>query len=114
MIHTDLEFEQIHADFRPKIQRYLIRLVGEPEAEDLTQEVFVKVSRALNNFRGESHSPRGSIALPPIPPSIGSIARPINAPFKPNWRRTPSATTKWRLKIKMCGRAKKHLGLRLR
>ena len=54
MIHTDLDFEQIHEAFRPKIQRYLIRLVGEPEAEDLTQEVFVKVSRALNNFRGES------------------------------------------------------------
>jgi RNA polymerase sigma-70 factor, ECF subfamily len=54
MIRDDLEFEQIHEDFRPKIQRYLIRLVGEPEAEDLTQEVFVKVSRALKNFRGES------------------------------------------------------------
>jgi RNA polymerase sigma-70 factor, ECF subfamily len=54
MIRDDLEFEQIHEDFRPKIQRYLIRLVGEPEAEDLTQEVFVKVSRALQNFRGES------------------------------------------------------------
>jgi RNA polymerase sigma-70 factor, ECF subfamily len=54
MIRDDLEFEQIHEAFRPKIQRYLIRLVGEPEAEDLTQEVFVKVSRALRNFRGES------------------------------------------------------------
>jgi RNA polymerase sigma-70 factor (ECF subfamily) len=28
--------------------------VGEYEAEDLTQEVFVKVSRALSSFRGES------------------------------------------------------------
>ena len=54
MIRDDLEFEQIHEDFRPKIQRYLIRLVGEPEAEDMTQEVFVKVSRALKNFRGEA------------------------------------------------------------
>jgi RNA polymerase sigma-70 factor (ECF subfamily) len=54
MIRDDLDFEQIHEDFRPKIQRYLIRLVGEQDAEDLTQEVFVKVSRALKNFRGES------------------------------------------------------------
>jgi RNA polymerase sigma-70 factor (ECF subfamily) len=54
MIRDNLDFEQIHEDFRPKIQRYLIRLVGEQEAEDLTQEVFVKVSRALKNFRGES------------------------------------------------------------
>ncbi len=54
MSAIDLEFEPIHETFRPKIQRYLIRLVGEQEAEDLTQEVFVKVSRALKNFRGES------------------------------------------------------------
>ncbi len=54
MSQAELEFEQVHETFRPKIQRYLIRLVGEQEAEDLTQEVFVKVSRALVNFRGES------------------------------------------------------------
>ncbi|MDE3089851.1 MAG: RNA polymerase sigma factor, partial [Chloroflexota bacterium] len=47
-----LDFDQIHADFRPKIQRYLTRLVGKDEAEDLTQEVFVKVGRALPTFRG--------------------------------------------------------------
>ncbi len=50
----ELVFEQIHETFRPKIHRYLIRLVGEQEADDMTQEVFVKVSRALANFRGES------------------------------------------------------------
>lgn len=49
-----LEFEKIHEAFRPKIQRYLARLVGEGEAEDLTQEVFVKVSRGLPDFKGES------------------------------------------------------------
>ena len=50
----DEEFQKIHEAFRPKIHRYLTRLVGEHEAEDLTQEVFVKVSRALKTFRGES------------------------------------------------------------
>ena len=50
----ELDFQQIHETFRPKIHRYLSRLVGEYEAEDLTQEVFVKVSRALSAFRGES------------------------------------------------------------
>ena len=50
----ELDFQQIHETFRPKIHRYLTRLVGEDEAEDLTQEVFVKVSRALSTFRGES------------------------------------------------------------
>jgi len=49
-----MNFEQIHADFRPKVQRYLARMVGEHEAEDLTQEVFVKIHRALPAFRGDS------------------------------------------------------------
>jgi len=51
---AELEFEKLHNTFRPKILRYLTRLVGEHEAEDLTQEVFIKVSRALKTFRGES------------------------------------------------------------
>jgi len=49
-----LDFQRIHDEFRPKIERYLVRLVGEYEAEDLTQEVFIRVSRALQSFRGES------------------------------------------------------------
>ena len=51
---VELEFEEIYTDFRPKVQRYLTRMVGEHEAEDLTQEVFIKISRALDAFRGES------------------------------------------------------------
>lgn len=49
------DFTQLHSELRPKIQRYLARLVGPADAEDLTQEVFVKVAQALPNFRGESH-----------------------------------------------------------
>ncbi len=47
------DFPHIHDAFRPRIQRYLTRMVGESEAEDLTQEVFVKVNQALPTFRGE-------------------------------------------------------------
>ena len=54
MQHDELEFQNIHEIFRSKIHRYLARLVGEYEAEDLTQDVFLRVSRALNSFRGES------------------------------------------------------------
>ncbi len=54
MSEVVLDFEKIHADFRPRIQRYLTRLVGEQEAEDLTQEVFVRISKGLHTFRGES------------------------------------------------------------
>lgn len=54
MIHSELDFQEVHSTFRPKVLRYLIRLVGAHEAEDLTQEVFVKVSQALSGFRHES------------------------------------------------------------
>ncbi len=53
-METELDFEKIHTAFRPRIRRYLGRLAGTHEAEDLTQEVFVKVNQALKTFRGES------------------------------------------------------------
>ena len=39
---------------RERVRRSLVRLVGEAEADDLTQEVFVRVTRALPEFRGEA------------------------------------------------------------
>lgn len=39
---------------RERVRRSLARLVGEAEADDLAQEVFVRVTRALPEFRGES------------------------------------------------------------
>jgi RNA polymerase sigma-70 factor (ECF subfamily) len=54
MSSAELTFDQIHQAFRPKIYRYLTGMVGELEAEDLTQEVFVKLSQALDSFRGEA------------------------------------------------------------
>lgn len=50
----ELDFQQIFDTYQPRILRYLVGLVGEAEAEDLAQEVFVKVSKALETFRGES------------------------------------------------------------
>jgi RNA polymerase sigma-70 factor (ECF subfamily) len=47
-------FQTIHDTYRPKLLRYLRRLVGESEAEDLVQEIFVRIDKALVNFRGES------------------------------------------------------------
>ena len=49
-----LDFQKIHDEFRPKVQNYLARLVGDYEAEDLTQDVFIKINRTLQSFRGES------------------------------------------------------------
>ncbi len=50
----ELEFQKIYATFQPKILRYVTHLVGEHEAEDLTQEVFAKIAQTLGTFRGES------------------------------------------------------------
>ena len=47
------DFDAIHREYRPKIFRYLRHLAG-GAAEDLTQAVFLKVSGALGNCRGES------------------------------------------------------------
>lgn len=54
MTEALLSFEEIHEAYRPKIRRFLVRMVGESEAEDLTQEVFMKIHRALPRFKGDS------------------------------------------------------------
>jgi len=41
------------------------RLIGAEEAEDLTQEVFVKVNQNLKTFRGNSQLSHGFIESPP-------------------------------------------------
>lgn len=48
------DFKEIYSDYYPKLVRYLTGLVGEADAEDLTQEAMVKISKGLENFRGES------------------------------------------------------------
>ena len=54
MSTSESEFQKIYIIFQPKILRYLTHFIGESEAEDLTQETFVKVHLALGNFRNES------------------------------------------------------------
>ena len=49
-----LEFQKVYDEFYNKIHIYLCRLVGETGAEDVTQEIFVKVSKNLSNFEGKS------------------------------------------------------------
>ena len=51
---SEYEFKKIYAEYYQKIIKYLLRLVGQYEAEDIAQEVFEKVNRSLKNFKGES------------------------------------------------------------
>jgi RNA polymerase sigma-70 factor, ECF subfamily len=48
------DFREVHDALRPRVLRYLARMAGEAEAEDLAQEVFAKVSRGLGDFRGDA------------------------------------------------------------
>lgn len=51
---NDLDFQSIYKTFYPKMIRYLAHVVGWRDAEDVTQEVFLKVNQALKTFKGES------------------------------------------------------------
>jgi RNA polymerase sigma-70 factor (ECF subfamily) len=55
MTDPSMPFQAIYTTYRPRILRYLTRLVGQSEAEDLTQHVLVKVSEGLPQFRGDSN-----------------------------------------------------------
>lgn len=49
------KFPQIYEDYGPKITRYLSRLAGDNVADDLSQDVFLKVDRGLDDFREEAN-----------------------------------------------------------
>ncbi|MBI5633839.1 MAG: sigma-70 family RNA polymerase sigma factor [Nitrospirae bacterium] len=50
----DQAFQDIYLAFNEKIRRYLARIVNETEADDLAQDVFIKVGRGLKFFKGKS------------------------------------------------------------
>jgi RNA polymerase sigma-70 factor (ECF subfamily) len=54
MFINSSDLQTIYDTYHPKILRYLARLAGEEEGEDLAQEVFIRAGRALAGFRGES------------------------------------------------------------
>ncbi len=51
---TDYEFETIYRDYFPKIYNFLVRMVGQFQAEDLAQEVFNKIHKGLPGYKGNS------------------------------------------------------------
>jgi RNA polymerase sigma-70 factor (ECF subfamily) len=51
-----LRIEELHRQHGDRIRRYLARLVGATEAEDLQQEVFERAQRAIGTFRGDSRA----------------------------------------------------------
>lgn len=51
---TSLEFNDIYNEFHEKLTHYLERMVGKNHAEDLTQEVFMKINKGLKDFKSQS------------------------------------------------------------
>ncbi len=50
MAEREVDFQKIYDAFQPKILRYVTRLIGENESEDLIQEIFVKVSSSARKL----------------------------------------------------------------
>ena len=48
------EFDRIYAEHHARILRYLTRMVGAQDAEDLAQEVFIRAARSYDDFRHEA------------------------------------------------------------
>lgn len=46
--------ESLHREHADRIRRYVARLVGESDADDLAQDVFEKAQRAIGTFRGDA------------------------------------------------------------
>ena len=49
-----MDFQEIYTEFQPRILHYLSRMMGPEEAEDATQEVFEKINRSIDGFKGQS------------------------------------------------------------
>ncbi len=54
MDNTELTFESIYESYSTNLKNYLARITGSQEADDLLQDVFVKINRDLKNFKGLS------------------------------------------------------------
>ena len=50
----EADFKKVYQEYHPRVLKYITRLTGNFEAEDITQEVFEKISRGLKGFKGES------------------------------------------------------------
>lgn len=51
---SEVDFKKIYDEYYERVTRYVTRIVGQNDSEDVAQEVFEKISEGLGNFRGES------------------------------------------------------------
>jgi RNA polymerase sigma-70 factor (ECF subfamily) len=49
-----LNFKDVYDEYHPKILRYVTKIAGKTDADDITQDVFEKISRGIVDFEGRS------------------------------------------------------------
>lgn len=49
-----LNYNEIYNEYYQKIQHYLARIVGQDDAEDISQEVFIKINKSLETLEDEN------------------------------------------------------------
>jgi len=54
MSDQELTFQAVYDEFHGKIRYYVAKLVGEAAADDVTQDVFIKIDKSLTEFEGKS------------------------------------------------------------
>jgi RNA polymerase sigma-70 factor (ECF subfamily) len=54
MVHEEGELRALYETHAPRLRRYVARIVGEADAEDVTQEAFARAHRSLAAHRGDS------------------------------------------------------------
>ena len=54
MQYDTADFDRIYDEHHVRILRYLTRMVGAQDAEDLAQEVFIRAAKAYEDFRHEA------------------------------------------------------------
>ena len=52
---SEVDFARIYEEFYEKVARYVTRMVGQNDCEDVAQEVFEKINEGIRTFRGESN-----------------------------------------------------------
>ena len=56
-MRAHLKFDEVHQKYRAPITKYLARMVGNSDVDDLTQIVFDKVNRSLSSLEDERKIP---------------------------------------------------------
>ncbi len=70
------DFDSLYNGYRAKVYRVILRLVQNPsDAEDLTQETFLKVQKHPPTSGARRLSHPGCTGSQPIPPWISSASR---------------------------------------